>query len=202
MMNTSSKYTNEFSGSLKFDLAQKYILNSCYTLGKFFSAQRINKMKKFALILAATLLAQPVLSKGVQATNAYARAVVSGVQQSGAFVTLKNTDATPNVLIGASVKPNIATRTELHTHVNDNGVMRMVEVKDGIPLPANQVVELKPGSYHIMFFDLKTTFSAGKKFPLTLKFKDGSSTTVNVTVKEMQAMQHNHAGHAAGAHQH
>ena len=110
--------------------------------------------------------------------------------------------ATPNVLIGASVKPNIATRTELHTHVNDNGVMRMVEVKDGIPLPANQVVELKPGSYHIMFFDLKTTFSAGKKFPLTLKFKDGSSTTVNVTVKEMQAMQHNHAGHAAGAHQH
>ena len=168
MMNTSSKYTNEFSGSLKFDLAQKYILNSCYTLGKFFSAQRINKMKKFALILAATLLAQPVLAKGVQATNAYARAVVSGVQQSGAFVTL----------------------------------MRMVEVKDGIPLPANQVVELKPGSYHIMFFDLKTTFSAGKKFPLTLKFKDGSSTTVNVTVKEMQAMQHNHAGHAAGAHQH
>ncbi len=109
-------------------------------------------MKKWAFVLATALLAQPVLAKGVEASNAYARAVVKGVKQSGAFVTLKNTDATDNVLVAASVSPKFAARTELHTHINDNGVMRMREVKDGVPLPAGQTVELKPGSYHIMFF--------------------------------------------------
>ncbi len=158
-------------------------------------------MKKWAFVLATALLAQPVLAKGVEASNAYARAVVKGVKQSGAFVTLKNTDATDNVLVSASVSPKFAARTELHTHINDNGVMRMREVKDGVPLPAGQTVELKPGSYHIMFFDLKQEMKAGKKIPITLKFKNGKSQRITAVVKELQAApQHQH--HHGDNHQH
>lgn len=158
-------------------------------------------MKKIAFILATALLAQPVLAKGVEAHNAYARAVVAGVQQSGAFVTLKNTDAKDNVLVGASVSKRFAERTELHTHINENGVMRMREVKGGIPLPAGKVVELKPGSYHIMFFGLKQEMKAGKKIPITLKFKNGKAKKITATVKEIQktAAPHNH-DHKHGEH--
>lgn len=159
-------------------------------------------MKKAVLVLATILASQSVWAKGVEAHDAYARATVAGVKQSGAFVTLINTDAKDNALIGASVSTKLASRTELHNHVNDNGVMRMREVKEGVPLPAGQKVELKPGSYHVMFFDLKQALVAGKKFPLTLKFKDGSSKKVMVTVREMKATQ-SHGHHQHGdAHQH
>lgn len=157
-------------------------------------------MKKLVFIATALLATQVALAKGVEATDAYARAQVAGVQQSGAFVTLKNTDAKANALVGASVGKDVAERTEIHTHVNDNGVMRMRKVKR-IVLPAGKTVELKPGSYHVMFFGLKTTFEAGKTFPMTLKFKDGSKKTVTVTVKELQAHKHHHHHHGDG-HQH
>ncbi len=40
----------------------------------------------------------------------------------------------------------------------DGAVMRMRALKNGIALPPGQTVELKPGSYHVMFFGLKAPF--------------------------------------------
>jgi len=88
--------------------------------------------------------------------------------------------------------------------VNDNGVMRMREVKGGIPLPAGQTQELKRGSYHIMFFGLKKPLQEGDKFDLNLKFKNAKPQKITVTVKPMQAgamPAHDHgAGEAKHAH--
>lgn len=150
-------------------------------------------MKKTVLFLAAALMVQTAAAKDIVAENAYARATV-GQPQSGAFVTLKNTGKQDNILVQAEVAAELAETVELHTHVNDNGVMRMREVKDGIPVKAGETVELKPGSYHVMFFGLKNDLKPGQKFPMTLKFKNGESETVEVTVREMKKMSHHH-GH-------
>lgn len=155
-------------------------------------------MKNWILTISAMLLTQVAFAKGIETHNAYARPTLTGMTQGGAFVQLTNTDATDNVLVSASTKKSIAGRTELHTHINDNGVMRMREVKDGIPLPAGQTVELKPMSYHIMFFDLKKPLTEGKKFPVTLKFKDGQRKKITVEVKKMTdtlPQKHPHHGH-------
>lgn len=154
-------------------------------------------MKKWAFVIGTMLLTQTALAKGVEVHNAFARPTVAGVQQGGAFMQLKNTDNQDNVLIGASVSKRVAGYTELHTHINENGVMKMREVKGGIPLPAGETVELKSGGYHIMFFDLKKPLSVGKSFPLTLKFKNGKTKTISVQVKPMNdtAPQHHHSHH-------
>lgn len=166
-------------------------------------------MKKTALFLAAALLVQTAAANEIIAENAYARATV-GQPQSGAFVTLKNTGKQDNVLVQAEVAKELAQTVELHTHVNENGVMRMRELKDGIPLKAGETVELKPGSYHVMFFGLKNDLKPGQKFPMTLKFKNGESEIVEVTVREMKkpahhGHKHSHHGHSHGhnhKHQH
>lgn len=144
-------------------------------------------MKKFMFVLAAAALSQAAMAKGVEVSDAWARPTVEGMKQGGAFMKLKNTDKKQNVLVGAEVGKELAGRVELHTHVNDNGVMRMREVKGGIPLPAGKVQELKPGSFHVMYFDLVKPLKAGDSFPMKLKFKDGSSQTVTVNVKDMKA---------------
>ena len=160
-------------------------------------------MKKIALALSAALLCQMAMAKGIQTGAAYARPTVEGQNAGGVFVNLKNTDKKDNVLVGASVQPSIADSTELHTHINENGVMKMREVKDGIPLPAGKTQKLEPGGYHVMLMDLKQPLTVGKTFPLTLKFKDGSSKQVTVRVRKMQdtMMKHDH-GHDHGGHDH
>lgn len=154
-------------------------------------------MKKLMILSLGLVLAQSAWAKGVEAHDAYARATVAGMQQSGAFVTLKNTDKRDNALIGASVSKRIAAHTELHNHINDNGVMRMRAVSK-IPLPAGETVALKAGSYHIMFLGLKRELKVGQRIPIVLKFQRGASKRIHAVVKALDtpAKQHDeHHGH-------
>ena len=61
--------------------------------------------------------------------------------------------------------------------------MRMQAMPQGLPLPANERTELKPGSYHVMLIGLKQPLTAGSRFPLTLKFRHAPEQTVQVEVK-------------------
>lgn len=150
-------------------------------------------MKKTLLTLLTICSVQAAFAQGVQVSEVYARPTVSGMKQGGAFLTLKNTDANDNALLSARVSKRIAARTELHTHINDNGVMRMREVKQ-IPLPAGQTVHLKSGGYHIMFLDLKRELKAGNVIPITLTFQNGRTKRVKAIVKALPAPAavHNH----------
>lgn len=146
--------------------------------------------------LAAVLCSSIAMAKGVEVSEVYARPTIQGMKQGGVFLNLKNTDQKDNTLIAASISPRIAERVELHTHINDNGVMRMREVKGGIPIPAGETVELKPGSYHVMFFGLKKPLKAGDQFPITLTFKNGDKKTSTVKVRDMQQTgKHHHHNH-------
>ena len=68
--------------------------------------------------------------------------------------------------------------------------MKMSAV-DRIPLLAGKPVELKPGGYHVMLFDLERPVKEGDIVPLTLTFEDknGKKTAVDIkaTVKPLGA---------------
>ncbi len=77
----------------------------------------------------------------------------------------------------------VAKITELHNHINDNGVMRMRQVKE-IALPAKGEAVLKPGGYHVMLIDMKAPLKEGDKVAITLKFSDGGTKTIEAPVKK------------------
>ena len=62
-----------------------------------------------------------------------------------------------------------------------DNVMKMREV-NGVDLPANKTVELKPGGYHVMLMGLNAQAKVGDVIPLTLIFenKDKKRETINV----------------------
>ena len=159
-------------------------------------------MKKLLATLVLAGLYQTAMAAGIQVEEPWARASVEGMKMSGAFMKINNDTNAQDFLVGGNSP--VAERVEVHTHVNDNGVMRMREVKGGIPLPAGQTQELKRGSYHIMFFGLKKPLQEGDKFDLNLKFKNAKPQKITVTVKPMQAgamPAHDHgAGEAKHAH--
>ena len=120
----------------------------------------------------------------------YARATAAGQPTGGAFMSFANTGAADKLV---SVSADVSKSVELHTMAMEGDVMRMRQV-DGIEVGAGKTVELKPGSYHVMFVGLKAPLKAGDKFPLKLKFEKAGEVevTVNVEAPGAGAAEHKH----------
>lgn len=146
-------------------------------------------MFKRAFYTILTLcLAAPALAK-VEAVDGYVRLLPPGSPNTTAFMVLKNDGDQPVTLTAVS-SPE-AARAELHTHLHENGVMKMRQV-DGIQIPAKGEVALKPGSFHIMLFEVRD-LSQAVPVPLTLTLDDGQSLTLSLPVKPVEptkGMQH------------
>lgn len=114
------------------------------------------------------------------------KSLISG-GNSAAFMSIRNNGA-DNILVEA--RSDIAQIIELHNHTMVDGIMRMREVKGGIPLQAGATTELKPGGLHVMLIKLTRDLKEGDSFPLELVFKDGASQKINVSVKGMKGGMH------------
>jgi len=117
----------------------------------------------------------------------WARETAAGQRDGGGFMTIINDGTAADQLVSASSP--VSAEVQTHTVQMDNGMMRMRELPNGIPVPAAGRVELKPGSLHIMFIKLDHPLRAGEKVPVTLKFRVAGEKTVTFEVRSMAAMQ-------------
>ena len=128
-------------------------------------------MQKFLNIsfwlLTAALGGNVAAQTQVKVEGAWARATVQGQKATGAFMKLTASNATRLV----SISTPVAGVAEIHEMKMDGGVMTM-RAMPVLDLPANQAVELKPGSYHVMLMDLKAPLMKDSSVALTLVFKD------------------------------
>lgn len=125
------------------------------------------------------------MSEGVKVTDAWARATPGRARNGGAYLTIVNEGRRNDRVM--AVKSDVADRVEIHTHLNDGGIMRMRKV-DGVDIPPGGSVTFKPGGYHVMFIGLKKPFEKGETFPLTLEFEKSGQRVVSVTVMGVGAM--------------
>ena len=96
------------------------------------------------------------------------------------YFVIKNLGTSSDKLVGVST--DVAGMAELHTNVNDAGMMRMQHIQ-GIDIPAHGSAVLKPGGNHIMLMDLKGQLKEGAKYPLKLTFEKAGTITVQVQVE-------------------
>ena len=71
---------------------------------------------------------------------------------------------------------------EIHEMRMEGNTMRMRGVEK-LELPPGQVVELKPGGYHVMLMDLKAPLKKGETVPIRLKVRGKSGQTQDIEVK-------------------
>ncbi len=88
-------------------------------------------------------------------------------------------------LIGA--KSPLIGHAEIHMNMQDGHVMRMRAMAGGIELPAGETIELKPGGYHIMLFELNPAIDTAKTIPLTLVFAKGGEIEVEADVRPVSS---------------
>lgn len=137
------------------------------------------------LAVSSGAASQEYRAGSIRIDHPWSRATAPTAPAAGGFMALTNTGTTPDRLVSAA--SDIAETTELHTHINEGGVMRMRPVED-IAIPPGETVALRPGGLHVMFIGLRQPLAEGSRFPLTLTFEQAGTVTVEVGVEAAGAM--------------
>ncbi|MEM9669534.1 MAG: copper chaperone PCu(A)C [Pseudomonadota bacterium] len=128
-------------------------------------------------------LAHEFAAEGIKIDHPWARPTVTTRQPAAVFFHLDNKGEADDRLISAEVPEAVAGSAEIHTTLNDEGIMRMRRLADGIAIPAGEEVPVAPGGHHIMLFDLTEPLSEGMRFPVTLTFEQAGDVEVEVVVE-------------------
>ena len=141
-------------------------------------------MKKFVLSIASIAA---VFGADIEIERAYARASIPNVPNSAAFFVIKN-NSDKDIAI-TSANSDIAEKNELHTHIKENKMMKMMKIEK-LVVPAKSSLELKSGGDHVMLIGLKKELKAGDEISLELSFSDGDKKSIKVPVKDLASTIH------------
>jgi copper(I)-binding protein len=154
------------------------------------SSKAGNKMFKIWITLilitgtvSGTALGDSTAADDMTIVNAWAREVVVPGMNGGAYFTIRNNDTTPDRLV--SVKTDVADATELHQSIVKDGMMHMQLLADGIDIPGNSTVELKPGGLHLMLLKVKRKIAPGEKIPATFTFETAGDIEMAFAVQPL-----------------
>ncbi|MFG1358745.1 copper chaperone PCu(A)C [Xanthobacter pseudotagetidis] len=149
-----------------------------------------------ALFTAQGARADEVKIGNLSIDDPFTRATPDGAKVGAGYMVVKNKGATADRLIAATA--DVAGRAEIHEMAMSNGVMTMRPQPNGVAVPANGEVALKPGGYHIMFLDLKAPIALDKPVTGTLTFEKAG--TVSVTYKVVPVGASSAGGGHSGGH--
>jgi len=122
----------------------------------------------------------------LKAENVWARASIGNSKNSAAYLKFENESKKDITVISA--KSDVSARTELHTHIHDNGVMKMRRMEGGFKIPAGGEVMLQPGGKHIMLIGLKKPLVKGDQFKIEVTTASGMKMDIKVVVKDKAPM--------------
>ncbi len=146
-------------------------------------------MKRSLLALSLSVCAFSTTA-AVTATDCVIREPAPGADKTGLYFTLHHQPdeetqslrlPAPESLYGAGV-PALTGYTELHDMKHVDGVMSMYRIPQ-VRLKPKDTVVLKPGSKHVMLFDLKHRPVAGEVYDVDIWMAFEPSVTCKAVVK-------------------
>ena len=136
-------------------------------------------------LLATTVtFAQHYETGQIHILSPWARALPPTSPNSAVYLPLTNHGAHSDKLLSASA--DVAEHVEVHSHILEDGMMKMRRVESGF-LPPHEDVLFAPGGQHIMLMGLKQPLAAGDRFPLLLEFDQTDQALVEVVVQSIDA---------------
>ena len=130
---------------------------------------------------AGVARAQDYSVGSIKIGQVWTREVPPASKVAGGFMTIANTGTEPDTLVGGSLAS--AGKLEVHEMAMVGGVMKMRELKPGLVIKPGELVTLKPGSYHVMFLDLKALPKTGTPIKGTLIFEKAGKVEIEYKVE-------------------
>ncbi|MEM8848503.1 MAG: copper chaperone PCu(A)C [Pseudomonadota bacterium] len=145
-------------------------------------------------LLALPSTAHEYAVGGLSIIHPYVIATAPNAPVAGAYMTIVNTGG-DDVLLSAEVPDTKAGLVRLHDTSIEDGIMRMIEVEGGIPIPAGQTVTLESGGLHLMLMQLPQGLADGDLVPATLTFQEAGDVQAVFLVQDRDAAVTGHHGH-------
>lgn len=152
----------------------------------FLGCQKVNE---------TTQISQPshqhemITAQNIQVESPIIRAPLPGRTTAMGTMVLKNNGPDDDTLI--AVKAPISQNIEIHTMRNEDGIMKMRRLENGIKLPAGGSHVLKGGSDHIMLFNTVLE-SDMKSVPVTLIFEKAGAVDIIAQIYDGSMDHHGH----------
>jgi len=147
-------------------------------------------MAGLAMVFGATLA--PAEQMRIMIEDAYARS--SNPKVAAAFMDLVNHSQPDDRLVGGS--SDAAKRVELHTHIEEDGIMKMVHVEEGFSIAAGGTTQLERGGMHVMLMGLNAPLEQGDTLTVTLTFEQAGDVTLDIPVDNTRK----DSGHGGNGH--
>jgi periplasmic copper chaperone A len=108
------------------------------------------------------------------------REMPGGARTASAYMKISNDGSGTDWLIGGS--SSVSTRVEVHEVHNVGQVMRTRAIAGGLEISGHKSVELKPGSYQLVFVGLNAPLQHGEWVEASLKFQNAGHVKVKFQV--------------------
>ena len=131
----------------------------------------------------------------LEIVNPWSRATPGGTTIGAGYMTIRNTGAASDRLIGGTT--DVANDFQFHQTTIEGDVSKMHEMKSGVEIKPGETVEFKPGSTHVMFVKLKHPLRQHDAIKGTLVFEKAGTIEIEYTVGGNGAQtgdQHTHGG--------
>lgn len=150
-------------------------------------------MLKFSLFIIS-LFSFSVTANQITVSDFTVREFIPGAPSSVAYFQVENTSEQMYRLTGAKI--DHIGRVEIHNHIAENGMMKMVKVSDVEIAPKSTVV-FQSGGLHLMLYAPDRKLVKDENLNVTLTFKDGLEVKAKAHVVSLadaheQAHHHHH----------
>jgi periplasmic copper chaperone A len=127
----------------------------------------------------------------VTVENAWARATAPGQPNGAAYISLMNHSDKTVRLMSISSDTTISHQIEIHTHLQEDGMMKMRRLNN-LSLPPHSQMTMQPGGHHLMLMKLQQPLKTGGTLPLTLRFDHHKPIQINASIQSQPPMSEHH----------
>lgn len=122
--------------------------------------------------------------QNLQINNAFFRLPIPGRSVSSAYLDIVNVSGKPIELVGFYA--DRVRAIELHQITHQQGLMKMRRV-DRYTIDAGSTLQLRPGGYHLMLFDIEEGLTVSDKIQFEIHLSDGGKVQFSAAARDLLA---------------
>ena len=146
-------------------------------------------LKKLSLIFILLSFSTITKADHITITNMWLPEAAPVARVMAAYMEISNKDKDDSYITAVS-SPQFR-KVEIHNMYHKDGMMRM-EKQDKLKLPAGKTTSLEPGGYHVMLFNPKKWYQAGRKITLQITLSNTKTFIITAPVVKDQDGGHMH----------
>jgi len=131
-----------------------------------------------ALCACAPLMAHEYYGKSLKVIHPWALPTEAGATSAAVYVRFEEISINDKLV---SAHTNLAGRVELHA-AREAGAAGAPKQLSAIDLPAGAIVDMEPGTAHLMLVDLKAPLQNQRSYTLTLNFEKSAPMQVVISI--------------------